>query len=334
MNQTDVFLREHKRRKRITYSKQTKPAITKEILNKWQNILNISADLLDVPSGLIMRINKTHLEVFLKNTNRHNPYQFGDKESLGHGLYCETVIGEDKSLHIQDAREDDRWKDNPDVALNMIAYYGLPLKWKDGEVFGTICVLDEKKRNFSDKHRQLLELFKEGIETDLRNLELMETMTYQVNHDALTGIANRRHIFDLIEKTITDYANTQQPFAIVMIDVRHLKQLNDEQGHQVGDEVLKAFAEYLSQSVDNTNHVGRIGGDEFLMILQNTNQAQALDTMTTLHSQRHQHALLSKYDVDFVYGLGVMSEDIKDINQLIHKADKRLIKQKKTPNPK
>ncbi|MGD9887177.1 MAG: hypothetical protein AB7T03_04355 [Bacilli bacterium] len=57
---------------------------------------------------------------------------------MGHGLYCETVIGKDEPMIVENAISSEVWKDNPNIKLNMIFYFGLPIKWHDGEFFGTI----------------------------------------------------------------------------------------------------------------------------------------------------------------------------------------------------
>ena len=164
---TQVFLRGENVFKEVAITSKIKPELSDEFLNKWQKIVDLLSEMLDVPAALIMRINKDNMEVLLKNENADNPYNIGDKESLNEGLYCETVIGKDKELLVENAIENEKWKDNPDVKLNMISYYGLPIKWPDREVFGTICVLDKKTKKFNKNQKELLARFKDVIEEDL-----------------------------------------------------------------------------------------------------------------------------------------------------------------------
>jgi signal transduction histidine kinase len=74
-------------------------------------------------------------------------------------------------LHVPHALEDAAWAHNPDVKLNMISYLGVPLQWPDREVFGTICVLDSKKRHYQDKYVELLWEIKAAIERDFAQME-------------------------------------------------------------------------------------------------------------------------------------------------------------------
>jgi len=147
---TDVFLRQEQITKNVIISNIEKPQIEEGVIKKWQKIINLTAKILDVPSGLIMQITEDSMRVFLKSKNIDNPYQEGASDSLGSGLYCETVIGNNADLLVDNALKYEEWKDNPDVKLNMISYYGLPIQWPDNDFFGTICVLDNKENSYSD----------------------------------------------------------------------------------------------------------------------------------------------------------------------------------------
>jgi len=151
---------------REEYSDTKNIEIPKETLKKWQNIVNTLAEIMNVPAALIMRVNPPEIEVLRASDNEENPYEAGDKEKLL-GLYCEEVIKTDKELLIDDARKRGKWKDNPDVKLGMISYFGFPLKWPDGAIFGTICVLDSEKNEYSELFRKLMIQFKEIIESHL-----------------------------------------------------------------------------------------------------------------------------------------------------------------------
>ncbi len=76
-----------------------------------------------------MRVYPEHIEVNTSSETETNPYKVGDKEALGHGLYCEHVIQHKRELMVSNALKDQEWKDNPDIKLGMISYCGLPLYW-------------------------------------------------------------------------------------------------------------------------------------------------------------------------------------------------------------
>jgi hypothetical protein len=144
-----------------------------ELLDKWQSIADILAEMLAVPAALIMRCQGNEIEVLVASTSPENPYHPGEKESLpGSGLYCETVIKTRQMLLVPNALEDEKWQNNPDIKLGMISYLGYPIFLPHGEVFGTICVLDIKGNTYSETYKQLLLQFKELIEA---HLELLHT---------------------------------------------------------------------------------------------------------------------------------------------------------------
>ena len=110
--------------------------IPDDVLAKWQSIVDTMAALVDVPTGLVMRIVGDQIEVLISSEGKSNPYIVGASEHLlGSGLYCETVIRSGGRLLVPNALHDPHWKDNPDVKLNMLSYLGLPITWPDRTPF-------------------------------------------------------------------------------------------------------------------------------------------------------------------------------------------------------
>ena len=141
------------------------------LLANWQNVVDMAAELLSVPAGLIMRCHGDEIEVLVASASPGNPYHPGEKELLpGSGLYCETVIKTRQMLLVPNALQDEKWRNNPDIKLGMISYLGYPIFLPQGEVFGTICVLDIKGNTYSETYKKLLLQFKELIEAHLQLL--------------------------------------------------------------------------------------------------------------------------------------------------------------------
>ena len=170
-------------------TKHFKHKVPNNYLEKWQNTVDLIAKTLDVPAGLIMRVSAEEIEVLVASETEGNPYEPTEKADLNTGLYCETVMSTRSQLYIKNALEDDDWKNNPDIKLNMIFYYGLPLVWPDGSIFGTFCVLDDKRRSFSKLYQDLLRQFKDMIEADFQLIvKALELKEYQ------------EHLEEVIEK--------------------------------------------------------------------------------------------------------------------------------------
>ena len=157
--------------KDVRIGSDIKPAIKDAVVKKWQALIDNAARIANVPAALIMRLKEDSIEVFLKSDTPGNPYKKGEEKKLVYGIYCETVIGTQEKLHVPDAAKSKTWKsDNPDVDMGMISYLGFPVNWPEGEVFGTICLLDNKENEYSTEYTDMLFLLKQHIETDLHVL--------------------------------------------------------------------------------------------------------------------------------------------------------------------
>ena len=141
-----------------------------EVVRKWQEIVDLTAEILHVPSALIMRVEPPNIKVFVSSETNGNPYVQDEVASLNTGLYCETVMKTRQPLLVPDAFRDERWQSNPDIKLGMISYLGVPIVWPDGEVFGTLCVLDKKPNEYSELYRKLLLQWCDVLQADLRSL--------------------------------------------------------------------------------------------------------------------------------------------------------------------
>jgi len=163
-----VTVREKKESVKVALGPEIKHLIHETTIHKWQTLIDTSARLVNITSALIMLLNENTIEVFLKSNTAGNPYKVGEKSPLIYGLYCETVIGTQKKLVVPDARNKNEWnRNNPDIDLNMISYLGFPINWPNGEVFGTVCLLDNKENHYNNDFEDLLFQVKQHIENDL-----------------------------------------------------------------------------------------------------------------------------------------------------------------------
>src|SRR6267142_2388532 len=141
-----------------------------EIIQKWQEIVDLLAEIMHVPSALIMKVESPNIKVFVSSESEGNPYESDEVASLNTGLYCETVMKTRQPLLVPDALRDEEWSSNPDIKLGMISYLGFPISWPDGEIFGTICVLDNKRNEYGELYRKLLRQSRDVLQADLRSL--------------------------------------------------------------------------------------------------------------------------------------------------------------------
>ncbi len=108
-----------------------------------------------------------------------------------------------------------------------------------------------------------------GVAADItRDFRHQQSVARHSQYDELTGLANRRRITSQLEKTLNSFKSTGRSCALMMLDLDRFKQVNDTMGHPAGDELLKQVAERLNTIVQDRGEVGRLGGDEFQIILQ------------------------------------------------------------------
>jgi len=127
-----------------------------------------------------------------------------------------------------------------------------------------------------------------------------------VEHDELTGLLNRRGVLRSIQRIHTSAARSGQPYCLSILDLDHFKQINDAYGHAVGDEVLRRVAKSLLKDLRKKDWVGRWGGEEFVVILPETTEAQALNTLERLRNGiGKQHIQSRGFDVTVTMSAGL-----------------------------
>lgn len=141
------------------------------------------------------------------------------------------------------------------------------------QIAGQLSALVEKSRLY----QQLYELNQKLLFTQ-RQLEV------QATHDALTGLLNRGAIEEMLRVELSRARRRAHAVGILLIDIDHFKRVNDTYGHAAGDDVLKAVAQELAGGLRGYDHVGRYGGEEFLVVLGEAEGDSAADTAERLRA--------------------------------------------------
>lgn len=156
----------------------------------------------------------------------------------------------------------------------------------------------------------------------------MEQLARLANTDALTGLANRRRISEVIESELLRYARYEHHFAIILLDIDHFKAINDRLGHDMGDEVLKALALRCSALFRDVDLIGRWGGEEFLVVMPETPYAQALQRAQVLCQQVAASPIFDNHVISISCGVaGVEAQE--SLGELFHRADTALYEAKR-----
>lgn len=154
------------------------------------------------------------------------------------------------------------------------AHVCLPLI-AQGEMLGIMTLSSSEA--IGDDARAVALAAAEQVSMALANLKLQETLRTQSLRDPLTGLFNRRYLEASLDREVQRSTRRQQPLSVLMLDVDHFKRFNDSHGHDAGDALLAQFGALLGRSVRNEDVACRYGGEEFTILLQETDARQALE---------------------------------------------------------
>lgn len=142
----------------------------------------------------------------------------------------------------------------------------------------------------------------------------------QADYDHLTGIRNRRSLLQQCEDELARVARNQSSAALMIMDIDHFKQINDSRGHPFGDRVLQHFAQRVATTLTASSHFGRYGGEEFVVMLPDTDRQTALGIAQRIHQ-----ALDQGHELDCKVSIGLTTwRDDDTLETLLGRADRAL----------
>lgn len=184
------------------------------------------------------------------------------------------VAQEGEALIVRDIDTDSRlvkFTKNMRPGYKTKSFISLPMKL-GGEVIGVINVTDKLSTTgiFNEEDLKYLSLLAHQTVAQIQNIRLCEKLGSMAVTDALTGLFNHRYFQELIDSEVGRSQRYKHPFSMIMLDVDFFKNYNDNYGHLEGDRVLKYVANILNQDVRKVDTVCRYGGDEFVVVLADT----------------------------------------------------------------
>ncbi len=161
-------------------------------------------------------------------------------------------------------------------------------------------------------------------------LEAEDRIRHLARHDALTGLANRHSFREILDGTLTKAAVSGASIAILMLDLKGLKKINDTKGHLIGDLVLTEVAKRLVKTLSDKGHAARFGGDEFVCLIETTSREEATEITNAFVSSLEQPVVGQDFSVHVGASVGIAfyPDDARDYEDLIRKADLALRKAK------
>ncbi len=170
----------------------------------------------------------------------------------------------------------------------------------------------------------VMSIFAKQIGISLERARLFQEVQSLALTDPLTGLQNRRSLFELGRIEFARAQRMERPFCCMMLDLDHFKEINDTYGHPVGDLVLQEFAKRAAKSVREIDLIGRYGGEELIIFLPETNRERALMVAERLRAAVAANPIKTSIgDVNFTVSIGVaaMDENTMQLETLIARAD-------------
>jgi two-component system, sensor histidine kinase LadS len=187
-----------------------------------------------------------------------------------------------------------------------------------------IKILEMEKLTILEESKNQLEL---KIQERTKELEeSKEKLKYLANTDPLSGLHNRRYLYETAKRLISISKRENKPLCLILFDIDNFKIINDTYGHNIGDMAIKDFSEQLKQH-RQSDIAARIGGEEFVLLLPNTTKEQAFILASKIKEERETKAF-SNSNINLYFtvsgGISALKEEDKSIEDIISRADEAL----------
>jgi diguanylate cyclase (GGDEF)-like protein len=212
------------------------------------------------------------------------------------------------------------------------AYVCVPMM-AQSETVGIIHIRKARRGSAGlDAHVRITEAVAERAGLAIANLNLREALRQQSIHDPLTGLYNRRFLEESLNREVARCKRKGTGFAVLMIDADHFKRFNDTYGHDAGDGALRALSGALQKSTREADIVCRFGGEEFVVVLPDTNLGGATllaqRIIEFVRGQEITHNGKTLPSITASIGLAMYPQNGDTVNALIQSADRALYQAK------
>ena len=286
------------------------------IIDANNNVVEFNAKL-----GEILHISKKGLE---EKSYLHRKYLRSDGTPISREeLPSAIAIHEQRSASAELCVVKE---DGEKIWLNVSA---APLPFPDARaVVVTTDITDQKKA--ADellRAKESVEIARHQLEAALAREQML------ARTDALTGINNRRQLFDLAGQLFQVSKRYKHSLSMFIFDIDHFKNVNDRFGHQFGDEVLRSIAQIANHELRKSDIFGRYGGEEFMAILPNTKVHEARKLAERIRKKIEAHHLETPkampHPVSVSFGIARMLTDDDSLDEMISRADRALYRAKR-----
>lgn len=289
------------------------------LLNILKAVTGLGISKIEKRGGIFLIDNeKLRLASHLGHTddfiNMHKDVKVGDCLCGTAAKTGEIIISKNSST---DARHTIRYRD-----IGTHGHIIVPLKAND-VTLGVLYLYLPPDEEVDALELKTLESIGNLVGMAINNSKLYEKTKSLSMQDPLTGLANRRLMYLELDRNIAKAKRYKGPFSIIMIDIDHFKEYNDRHGHLAGDRLIEEFARLSLKAVRGADLVVRYGGEEFLILLPETDLKRAADV-----AERLRRAVEARKGVTISLGVASYNEEMKGADELIDAADETLYRAK------
>jgi diguanylate cyclase (GGDEF)-like protein len=196
---------------------------------------------------------------------------------------------------------------------------------------GILGLFSEEVGEFDKQDVELAEVLAGHLKEEIKRVRLEEDLRRQSIRDPLTDLYNRRHFNETLRKEVERSERYGHNLAFLMIDVDRFKEINDRYSHQIGDEVLKEVADLLTENVREADTVIRYGGDEFLVVMPETNgdSIHLVDRLKDKLDEWNERSDLLESHLTLATGVSHWHPDQeRDVEDALKQADRKMYEDK------
>jgi len=207
-----------------------------------------------------------------------------------------------------------------------------PIKERN-KIIGILSICSFKKDGFTPLEKRLISIIADQVSVALERGRLFAEMKESAERDELTKVYNFRYFEKFFDKEYALSVRHNQPLSLIIIDFDHLKYFNDTYGHQAGNRLIKTIAQLIQRKVRKTDWVTRFGGDEFTVVLPQTNQDGAMVVAEKIRNEIANHKMTfngKSYHLTASLGVATSYKEDKSFNakMLVTRADYALYRAK------
>ncbi|PCC98858.1 GGDEF domain-containing protein [Halopseudomonas pelagia] len=220
-----------------------------------------------------------------------------------------------------------------DIALHALSdtsslnWLGVPLITTRGTFGALLLHSSSTTQRYTSRDLELLHYVSTQIASAVQRMQMQSRLQFLSHYDHLTELPNRTLLFDRMEQALARARRDNGKVSLLYLDLDKFKQVNDTYGHGIGDQLLRAVADRLRQCVREVDTVSRVGGDEFVILLENISQPEhALLVAEKIREQLNMPFHLAEHSLTIIPSIGIAlyPEHADEQNELLNLADRAM----------